>query len=446
MTKGLALLAFIFIGLVLGSDGASSKVFPYKVNEGILDNGLKVVSIPFDSPGLIAYYTIARVGSRNEVEAGRSGFAHFFEHMMFRGTEKYPSDKYDEILQGYGIDDNAFTTDDYTCYHLVGTKDALETIIDLESDRFKNLKYSEEAFRKEAGAVLGEYNMNSSSPYMMMFEKLHDLAYTSHTYKHTTIGFLEDIENMPGMYDYSIQFHDRFYRPDNCIIVVVGDFDQDNLIRLIKKYYGDWERSNYKIDIPVEPPQTEEMTAHIDWENPTLPILVIGYHAPAFSDRQIDMPALDVMSQLVFSSSSPLFQKLVVEEALVEFVQGGCTDHRDPPLFNIITRIKDEKDIERVRDDIYAALQETKTAPVSEERLAEIKSHMKYNFMMGLNTPGRIAGTMSHYLQMTADYETVNRVYDLYDRVTPQDIMDVAQKYFGKEQRTAVTLTYGGEK
>jgi zinc protease len=446
MTKGLALMVFVLIGLVLGSNGASSKIFPYKVNEVILDNGLKVVSIPYDSPGLVAYYTVVRAGSRNEVEPGRSGFAHFFEHMMFRGTEKYPSDRYDEILQSYGIDDNAFTTDDYTCYHLVGTKDALETMIDLESDRFKNLKYSEEAFRKEAGAVLGEYNMNSSNPFMMMFEKLHDNAYTAHTYKHTTMGFLRDIENMPNLYEYSLQFHDRYYRPENCIIVVVGDFDQDNLIRLIKKYYGDWERSDYTVKVPVDPPQTEEKTAHIDWENPTLPILLIGYHAPAFSDRQIDMPALDVMSQLVFSSSSPLYQKLVVEQALVEFVTGGCADHRDPPLFNVITRIKDEKDIERVRDEIYAAIEEAKITPVSQDRLAEIKSHMKYSFAMGLDTPGRIANTMAHYLQMTADHETVNRVYDLYDSVSPQDIMDVAQKYFDEPNRTVVTLTYGGEK
>ncbi|UCE17727.1 MAG: insulinase family protein [Gemmatimonadota bacterium] len=446
MTKGFALVAFVLIGLVMGSNGAHSKVFPYKVNEVILDNGLKVVSVPYDSPGLIAYYTVVRAGSRNEVEPGRSGFAHFFEHMMFRGTEKYPSDKYDEILQSYGIDDNAFTTDDYTCYHLVGTKDALETIIDLESDRFKNLKYSEEAFRKEAGAVLGEYNMNSSNPFLIMFEKLHDNAYTTHTYKHTTMGFLQDIENMPNLYNYSLQFHDRYYRPDNSIIVVVGDFDQDTLIRLVKKYYGDWERSDYKVDIPVEPPQTEEKTAHITWDNPTMPILLIGYHGPAFSDRQIDMPALDLMSQLAFSESSPLYRKLVVEEAVVEFIYGGCTDHRDPPLFTIVTRIKDEQDMERVREEIFAAIEETIKSPVSEERLAEIKSHMKYNFAMGLDTPGRIAGTLAHYLQMTADYETVNRVYMLYDQVTPQDVMDVAQQYFGVENRTIVTLTYGGEK
>ena len=446
MTRGLTLLCFVVTAIILGSTGASSKVFPYKVNEVVLDNGLKVVSIPYDSPGLIAYYTVVRVGSRNEVEPGRSGFAHFFEHMMFRGTEKYPSDTYDQILQSYGIDDNAFTSDDYTCYHLVGTKDALETIIDLESDRFKNLKYSEEAFRKEAGAVLGEYNMNSSSPFMMMFEKLHDLAYTTHTYKHTTIGFLEDIEKMPTMYDYSLTFHDRYYRPENCVIVVVGDFDENNLMRLIKQYYGDWGRRDYEVDIPVEPPQTEEKTGQIVWENPTMPILLVGYHAPAYSDRQIDMPALDLMSQLVFSSSSPLYQKLVVEKAVVEFVSGGCGDHRDPPLFTIITRIKDEKDIDSVREEISAAIEEAKTTAVSEERLAEIKSHMKYTFAMGLDTPGSIARTMAHYLQMTADYETVNRVYNLYDRVTPHDLMDVARKYFGPQNRTVVTLTYGGEK
>ncbi|MFQ6092462.1 MAG: M16 family metallopeptidase [bacterium] len=446
MTKALALVLFALAGLVLGSRETCSKVFPYKVNEVVLDNGLKVVSIPYDSPGLIAYYTVVRAGSRNEVEPGRSGFAHFFEHMMFRGTEKYPAEVYDEILQGFGIDDNAFTTDDYTCYHLVGTKEALETIIDLESDRFKNLKYSEEAFRKEAGAVLGEYNMNSSSPFMIIFEKLHDLAYTTHTYKHTTMGFLKDIENMPNLYDYSLQFHDRYYRPENCIIVVVGDFEQEGLIRLIEKYYGDWKRGDYEVSVPVESPQTEEKTDHIVWENPTLPILLIGYHGPAFSDRQIDMPALDVMSQLVFSASSPLYQKLVVEEAIVEFISGGCADHRDPPLFNIITRIKAEKHIDRVQDEIDAAIEEAKSRPVSEERLAEIKSHMKYSFAMGLDTPGSIARTMCHYLQLTADYETVNRVYDLYDRVTPEDIMDVARNYFGRENRTVVTLTYGGEK
>ena len=178
-----ALLLFAAGILAAASPGPSGKVFSYPIRQTVLDNGLKIISIPFDSPGIISYYTVVRTGSRNEVEPGHSGFAHFFEHMMFRGTEKYSSEKYNDVLKSIGADNNAFTTDDYTAYHTLASSAALETIMDLESDRFMNLKYSEEAFKTEAGAILGEYNKNYSSPFMTIFEKLRDAAYERHTYK-----------------------------------------------------------------------------------------------------------------------------------------------------------------------------------------------------------------------------------------------------------------------
>ncbi|MFQ6618037.1 MAG: M16 family metallopeptidase, partial [Fidelibacterota bacterium] len=423
-------LVFLIFFLIESASAGGSKIFPYKVNQVILANGLKVVSIPFDSPGIIAYYTIVRAGSRNELEPGKSGFAHFFEHMMFRGTEKYPPEKYNSILKRLGSDSNAFTTDDYTAYHIVASSDALKTIIDIESDRFINLKYSEEAFKKEAGAVLGEYNKNFSIPYMTMFEKLRDAAYKVHTYKHTAMGFLKDIMDMPNQYEYSLLFFDRYYRPENTVILVVGDFDQEELISLVKEYYGSWERGTYEVEIPAEPPQKEEKSIYIPWKNRTLPYLLIGYHAPAFSDTSIDMPAIDVFSQLVFSSTSSLYKELVIKTQKVEFISGGASDRRDPPLFTIITRIKDEKDIEYVKDAIFNSIEEVKINSVSPERLAEIKSHMKYSFAMGLNTAGSVARTMAHYLNLTGDPETINRVYSLYDSVTPEDIKKVADKYF----------------
>ena len=112
-----ALLVCVAGSAATARPGKTEKVFPYPFHQTVLDNGLKVISIPFDSPGIIAYYTIVRTGSRNEVEPGLSGFAHFFEHMMFRGTEKYSKDKYNDILKSIGADNNAFTTDDYTAYH-----------------------------------------------------------------------------------------------------------------------------------------------------------------------------------------------------------------------------------------------------------------------------------------------------------------------------------------
>lgn len=440
------LTIFLFsFGMVLAQatkEKKDSKIFPFKINQVVLDNGLKVVSIPFDSPGIIAYWAVVRTGSRNEVEPGKSGFAHFFEHMMFRGTDKYPKDAYNEMLKQMGADNNAFTSDDLTAYHTLASSDALETIMEIEADRFMNLKYSEEDFKTEAGAILGEYNKNYSSPFMTIFEKIREAAYDQHTYKHTTMGFLNDIMDMPNQYEYSLQFFDRWYRPENCVLLLVGDFKQDQFIRLAKKYYSGWKRGSYTLNVPLDGPQKEEKFVALPWKAKTLPILMLGYHGPAFSDSKIDMPAMDLLSQVVFSETSELFRKLVIEEQLVEFVQGGQSDSRDPGLFMITARIKDPSKIEVVREAIYSAIEEAKSKLVSAERLAGIKSHMKYMFAMGLNSAESIARNISHYIQLTGDPESVNRVYALYDRVTPEDIQMVAKKYFGKENRTVVLLTY----
>src|SRR5688572_3734072 len=171
-----------------------ARVFPYAYTKHTLPNGLTAIVIPMESPGLIAYYTVVRTGSRDEVEAGHSGFAHFFEHMMFRGTDKYSQDAYNDLLKRMGADSNAYTSDDQTVYHIVGPASQLATMMDMESDRFKNLKYTEDAFRTEALAVLGEYNKSASNPFLPMFEKLRDLAYQKHTYKHSSLGFLDDIK------------------------------------------------------------------------------------------------------------------------------------------------------------------------------------------------------------------------------------------------------------
>ena len=361
--------------------------------------------------------------------------------MMFRGTEKYPTSAYNEAVKVMGADSNAFTTSDWTAYHYVAAADALETIIDLESDRFRNLRYSEEDYRTEAGAILGEYNLNFSNPVSLLSERLYDLAYTSHPYKHTTIGLLEDIQEMPNHYDYSLQFYDRYYRPEYSIIVVVGDVDTAELERLVRQYYGDWERGSFVPDIPREPRQTGARDANITWPNPTLPWLMMGYHAPAFADDRIDMPALDVLSQILFSETSPLFRKLYLEEQVVDVLQGGALDSRDAPLFSIIARITDPERIDYIRDAIVAEIERMKTEPVDADVLAATKSHMRYGFAMGLDNPGGIARTLGHYLQLTGDPETVNRVYRLYDQVTPEDVQRVATEYFAQPNRTVVIMT-----
>ncbi|MFA6571295.1 MAG: pitrilysin family protein, partial [Bacteroidota bacterium] len=203
----------IFMEPLSSQEKHSGNVFPYEFKFETLDNGLKVYLIKVPSDGIVAYYTIVRTGSRDEYELGHSGFAHFFEHMMFRGTKKYPGSVYDSIVTTMGADANAYTTDDYTCYHLNFTKPDLEKVMELESDRFQNLFYEEAAFQTESGAVYGEYRKSKTNPFFLLEEKIAETAFDVHTYKHTTMGFEKDIAAMPTMYEYSRNFLKRYYRP-----------------------------------------------------------------------------------------------------------------------------------------------------------------------------------------------------------------------------------------
>src|SRR3984957_19943434 len=152
---------------------APSGLIPYPLDVRTLKNGLRVVMVPTGPGGLAAYFTLVRVGSRNEVEEGRTGFAHFFEHMMFRGTEAYPADRYGQTLQSAGVNNNAETDDDFTLYTNYGPSDALPTVIAVEADRFQHLKYSVEGFQTEAKAVLGEYNKDVADPEFELDEQMH---------------------------------------------------------------------------------------------------------------------------------------------------------------------------------------------------------------------------------------------------------------------------------
>jgi len=422
------------------AESNANAVFPFPVHRTQLANGLTVISVEYDSPGIIAYYTVVRTGSRNEVEPGLSGFAHFFEHMMFRGTPRFSQEKYNDMLKGLGADSNAFTTDDWTCYHITASKDALETIVELESDRFQNLKYTEADFQKEARAVLGEYNKSASSPMLLLDEKMQDTAFTTHTYKHTTIGFLKDIVDMPNQYQYSLKFFDRWYRPANCIVMVVGDVEHEQLVGLAKKHYGGWKAGSARVDIPKEPPQTNEKTLELKWKGQTLPYLYISYHVPGFDAKSRDMAALDVLAEAAFSDTSPLYRKLVLDERKAESIQAGASFHRDPTLFGILVRLTSEEHIEPVRDAVFGAIAEFAKKPIEESRLNDIKSHMRYAFAMKLDTPDAVAGTLGEFLQLTANPDSVNRLYETYDLTTTDDINRVAQKYFVPTNRTVIRL------
>jgi zinc protease len=435
-------LLMLSLGMLAFAGGnLQAGVFNFKVHEKVLANGFKILAVPVDSPGVVAYYTVVRTGSRNEPEPGRSGYAHFFEHIMFRGTEKYPEQKYNGVLKGMGADSNAFTSDDYTCYHTVGPKAQLELLFDIESDRFQNLSYSLKDFQKESGAILGEYRKSHSNPFMTMFEKLHDTAYAAHTYKHTVIGFLKDIQDMPNGYDYSREFFRRYYRPDNCVLIVTGDVNPNEVFALAQKYYGAWSGKADPAALATEPPQKGTLNAHVDWPLPTLPYIVVAYHGPAFDAASREGAALDVASQLLFSESAPFHQDLVVEKQWADMLEGSWEFHRDPSLYVVIARVAKPEKSGEIQAMIVKALEGLKTAPVDTKRLGDIKSNMKYSFLSGLNTADRVANTVAYFVNLTGSFEAIDQLYATYDSLTPADIQKAAARIFVESNRTVVTLT-----
>ncbi len=418
--------------------------FPYPMVEMDLDNGLRVVAVPMESPGIVAHYVAVRVGSRNEIEPGLTGFAHFFEHMMFRGTPRYPPEQYNDVLKRLGADGNAFTTDDWTCYHIVAAADALETLMDLESDRFMNLEYGMEAFQKEADAVLGEYNKNASIPFNPLFEKLQDTAFTAHTYKHTTMGFLKDIQDMPNQYDYSRAFFERWYRADNAVLVVAGDVEPARVFASARRFYGAWRPGVKAFVTPVEPDQVGERAAHIAWPAPTLPLLAMAFHAPAFDADGIDGRALDVAAQAYFAPTSPLHKQLVLDRQWVDWLSAGAEDRRDPGVFLVLARVKEAGRIGDVRAAIESALAQAGSTSLTETRLGEVRSRLRYGFLSGLLAPDPVAATVCQFAQLTGSPSSIDRSFATLERLTAEDVVRVSQRVFRPENRTVVTLAPGG--
>jgi len=446
-----SIIVLLAISLVLCGCGSGAEtanapskdtIFPYPHAINDLPNGLRVVTVSTGFPDVVALYIVVNVGSRNEVEPGRSGFAHLFEHMMFRGTEKYPSDKWEAIMQAAGAATNAYTTDDRTVYHAVFSKEDLPQILELEADRFQNLKYTEEQFRTETRAVLGEYNKNFADPFRKLDEIVRESAFRSHSYGHTTMGFEKDVENMPNMYEYGLQFFDRYYRPEYTIVSIVGDVKPEETVSLVEKFWGGWKKGTHKADVPAESPQGEAKNLFSQFHTPTLPILDVAFRAPAYDDVVNDSAVLDVIAFHSFSENSALYKKLVVEEQKVENLFPSYTDHMDPFLFEAIAMVKEAKDVNYVQEQILETFERLKTTPIPAQELEDVKSHLRYQFAIGMDSTPSIAATLAHYLSLRRTPETINKRYELYRSVTAEDVQRVAGKYFIEKERTIAGLQF----
>jgi len=409
------------------------------IKKNVLDNGLTILTYEDKSAPTVSYMTFVNAGSREE-KPGTTGLAHVFEHMMFRGTEKYPV--YHDAISHFGAQNNASTGEDYTSYYVSVKKDYLEEIIPIEADRIRNLIFNNETFRTEMGPVKEERRrFVVDDPDGFINDELVQLAYKVHPYHHPVIGFEEDLEKNIQLQD-GVDFKKNFYSPAYTTIVVTGNFDTPEVLELVKKYYGDWKKTTPpEISIRTEPRQTRERVKNYVWKDSQIsPKLLIAFHGPHFGIEDYDFCALQLISRILFMPSGRVTKKLYKDLQLVEKVSGNMEENKDPGLFTIRASLKKGKSLDEVKSIIYEELNKLKSEPVSERELDKAKNSVKARLIYRLDRPLSVAYSIGHYQLVGGDYNLLFEIQEKYTEVTPEIIQDVAKRYFTSDNRTVLTL------
>jgi len=461
----LGALAFALLALpaAQAAPPTEGKVFPYPIHKKTLPNGLDVIVIETpEFKDLLSYNTIVLAGARNEVEPGKSGLAHLFEHILFRHRYAGEDGGYQERMSRLGADNNAWTWFDVTFYHpltftanLEGT-DKLPGVLELEAARFSALEFTEKIFKTEAGAVLGEYRRNASFPQLRMSERLLALLFPHHPYGHTTMGFYEDVVDMPNEYQAAVDFYDTYYRPNNCILIVAGDVKADQIFAQVEPYYRDWKRKEVPPIVPSGAPPQEEQRAHVPWDADVAPLVWVSYRMPAFVPGSVEGAVAELLGELLVEPAAPLYKNLRYEKQTASelgFAEGTSGfESFDPRVLTVSAQLYKDKYGERgqgyfdeVSADIIAgldALKQFSKQKGAQKLLETLKSKYRYDFLAQMSSPPNIAQNFAWYYRFTRDPEVFEKLLGSVQDLTPRDIDRFAQQYFVPENRAVLTLAY----
>ncbi|HEY6098090.1 MAG TPA: pitrilysin family protein, partial [Anaeromyxobacter sp.] len=333
-------------------------------------------------------------------------------------------------------------SDDVTNYFTTFAKEDLEKILEIEADRFMSLEYAVEDFKTESRAVLGEYNKNASNPVQKLREVQRDAAFRIHPYKHTTMGLLSDIEDMPNQFEYSRIFYARWYRPEQATVVVAGDVVPGKVVPLVERYFGRWKRgTGHGPEIPKEPASQGPVYAHAPWPSQTLPWVAVAFHGPAFSATEKDWAALNLLLDLHFGETSDLHRRLVVEEQIVDALTTEAAPAVDPGLQTVYARLKKPEDAVRVRDEILKAFATARAAPPDPRKVADAVGHARNAFSRRLDSTDAIAGAVSRYSVHDRSYGTLNRLFRTEAALTPRDLHAAAKRWITDAGLVVTTLS-----
>lgn len=414
----------------------------FQVHEHTLDNGLRVRLVESRDVPTVSYYTFFRVGSRNE-RPGITGLAHLFEHMMFNGAEKYGPREFDRVLESAGGTSNAYTSPDVTAYYEDFASDALETVIDLESDRMRSLRITPEMLQSEREVVKEERRLRVDNDIVgMLDEALGTLVWRAHPYRWPVIGWMGDIDAIDQQA--AEDFFRTFYAPTNAIVVAVGDLDAAHTLELIERSYGDIPAGP---PIPgvvdAEPPPSGERRAQVHYPSQA-PALMIGYQAPKASDP--DTFVLDVIQMaLAVGDSSRLVERLVYRQELATHVMADFGWRIDPGVFIVFAELQPGGDPLRAEAAIYEELARVAEQGLTPQELQRARHTLRAHFLHENATHNGRAHTLGNHEVLLGDWRESLRTLERYAAVKNTDVRRVAGKVFAARNRSVVTLVPGSD-
>jgi zinc protease len=403
-----------------------------------LPNGLRVILSEDHSTPIVHVSVWYHVGSKNE-RAGRTGFAHLFEHMMFKGSKNVEPESHTSLIAGVGGQSNAYTTEDETVFWQTLPAHYLPLALWLEADRMATLRIDEVAFRREREVVKEERRMRvENQPYGRLSEIIYDHAFTTHPYKHPTIGSMADLEaaSIADVRD----FHDTYYVPENATLTIVGDFESAQVLQLVTQYFARVPKARKPVprDIPREPEMTKPRRATV-FESWPLPAVVVAHHI--IYDGHPDSYPLHIASKILSDGQSariPLELIYKQRMALSAFGSGNITE--DPNLFFAVAILQPGRTPDEGEKALIRELDRLRNEPISEHELQRAKNQFARDYITGRESNQQKAMHLAHAAVIHNDITTADGEFDIFTNITTADVQRVARKYFTETNRLVLYI------
>ncbi len=417
---------------------------PIEFTEYDLDNGLHVILHEDHSTPIVAVTVMYHVGSKNE-DPSRTGMAHFFEHLLFEGSEYIDRGEFDNYVENSGGVLNANTTQDRTFYYELLPSNQLELGLWLESERMLHAKIQQIGIDTQNEVVKEEKRMRvDNQPYGNLLEKTMEACYDEHPYKWTPIGSMEHLD--AASHEDFMEFYNTFYVPNNATLSIAGDIDVEETIKLIEAYFADIPRGENEIPRPsvVEKKRTEERRSVV-YGKDRLPLVVQAYPIPAQGTP--DYYAVDMLNQVLSGGNSSRLNKRVVDEKQLAMYCGAFSfGLEDPGLtlaFAMVNMGSTPEDVEAAMNEEVDIL---KNELISERELHKLKNQIEANFVTANSSMAGIAESLANYHTYFGDANLINTEINRYLSITAEDIRRAANEYYNKDSRVTIYFKHNDEK